>query len=106
MEKVILIILLALNVGISVGQSTDELNKKSKELLDKQDFKTALPLIKQAAEKGHPEAQYNYGVCYQQAIEVPQDDSIANIWFIKSAKQGWKDAQFKIAYSYATARGT
>src|SRR4030095_11829117 len=45
------------------------------------------------------------GVFYRQGIEVPQDDQLANQWFLKSAEQGWKDAQFKIAYSYDTGRG-
>ena len=87
------------------GQSADELNKQSKGFLDKKDFKNAVPLIRQAAEKGNAESQYNYGICYQQGIEVPKSDSIANIWFLKAAQNSWKDAQFKIAYSYSTGRG-
>ena len=90
---------------VSFGQNADELNKKSKNFLDKQDFKNAVPLIRQAAEKGSAEAQYNFGICYQQGVEVPISDSLANIWFLKSAKQDWKDAQYKVAYSYATGRG-
>ena len=82
-----------------------ELNRKSKEFLERQYFKNAVPLIKQAAELGRVEAQYNYGICYQQGIEVPKNDSIANAWFMTAAKQGSKDAQFKMAYSYATGRG-
>lgn len=87
------------------GQTVQELNYQAKEFLTKGDTKNAVPLLKRAAEMGHPEAQYNYGYCYQQGIEVPQSDSIANTWLLKSAKQGWKDAQFKIAYSYASGRG-
>jgi TPR repeat protein len=105
MQKTLLTILTLLTATLSFGQNAEELNKKSKEFLDKQDFKNAIPLIRQAAEKGNAEAQYNYGVSYQQGIEVPQNDSIANTWFLKAAKQGWKDAQFKVAYSYAAGRG-
>jgi uncharacterized protein len=105
MQKTLLTILTLLTAILSFGQSAEELNKKSKVFLDKQDFKSAILLIKQAAEKGNAEAQYNYGVSYQQGIEVQQNDSIANTWFLKAAKQGWKDAQFKVAYSYATGRG-
>jgi uncharacterized protein len=105
MQKTLLTILTLLTATLSFGQNAEELNKKSKEFLDKQDFKNAIPLIRQAAEKGNAEAQYNYGVSYQQGIEVAQNDSIANTWFLKAAKQGWKDAQFKVAYSYATGRG-
>lgn len=105
MQKFISTLYIVFIATISYGQNADDLNKKSKEFLNKQDFKNAVPLIRQAAEKGNAEAQYNYGVCYQQGIEVPKSDSIANTWFLKAANQGWKDAQFKIAYSYATGRG-
>jgi TPR repeat protein len=105
MQKTLLTILTVLIATLSFGQSADELNLKSKEFLVKQDLKNAVPLIKQAAEKGNAEAQYNYGICFQQGVEVPKSDSIANIWFLKAANQGWKNAQFKMAYSYATGRG-
>lgn len=105
MQKTILTILTVFIATLSFGQSAEELNKQAKEFLNKQDFKNAVPLIRQSAEKGSAEAQYNYGICFQQGIEVPKSDSIANIWFLKAANQGWKDAQFKMAYSYATGRG-
>ena len=105
MQKTLLTILAASIVTLSFAQTAEELNKKSKELLEKQDLKNAVPLLKQAAEKGIAEAQYNYGICYQQGVEVLKSDSIANAWFLKAANQGWKDAQFKMAYSFATGRG-
>lgn len=94
-----------LTVSICCGQTADELNKQAKDNLTKGDTKKAVPLLKKASEMGQPEAQYNYGYCFQQGIEVEKNDSIANIWLLKSAKQGWLDAQFKIAYSYASGRG-
>src|SRR4029453_14892042 len=92
-------------VAWSQTETAKDLNKKSQEYILKKDFKNALLLVKKAAMMGNPEAQYNYGVFYRQGIEVPQDDQLANQWFLKSAEQGWKDAQFKIAYSYDTGRG-
>ena len=105
MHRMILISCTLLTATFSFGQNAEELNKRSKEFLDSGNFKKAIPLIKQAAEKGNAEAQYNYGICFQQGVQVSKSDSIANIWFLKSAKQGWKDSQFKLAYSYATGRG-
>jgi uncharacterized protein len=105
MQKTLLTNLAVFIATLSFGQSAEELNKKSKEFLDRQDLKNAVPLIRQAAEKGNAEAQYNYGICFQQGVEVQKSDSLANVWFLKSANQGWKDAQFKMAYSYATGRG-
>ena len=98
-------ILSILTVSICNGQSAEELNKESKDFILKNDFKNAVPLIKKAAEGGNAEAQYNYGVCFQEGDEVTKNDTIANSWFLKSAMQGWKDAEFKIAYSYAAGRG-
>lgn len=105
MQKLLSTIIAGFILLGSFGQSTEELNGKAKEFLAKRDYKNAVLLIKQAAEQGNPEAQYNFGVCYQQGIEVPLSDSLANDWFLKSAKQGWKDAQYKVAYSYARGRG-
>ena len=105
MLRYLLITTYILTSAICFGQTAQELNQKSKELLIKQDFKNAVPLIRQSAEKGDAEAQYNYGICFQQGVEVIKNDSLANKWFLLSAKQGWKDAQFKIAYSYARGRG-
>jgi len=98
-------IILTLTVGLTYGQTADEINQQSKDYLTKNDFKNALPLLEKAANLGHAEAQYNYGICFQQGIEMNKSDSTANIWFTKSAEQGWVDAQFKLAYSYATGRG-
>jgi uncharacterized protein len=75
MKKIFLTLLSAIITTFSFSQNAENLNKKSKEFLDKQDFKNAVPLIKQAAEKGNAEAQYNYGFCFQQGIEVSQNDS-------------------------------
>lgn len=105
MKLFVIAFLLVLTATTALGQTAEELNKKSKEFLSKGDTKNAVPLLKQAAELGNAEAQYNLGYCYQEGIEVPKSDSIANTWLLKSAKQGWLNAQFKIAYSYAVGRG-
>jgi len=89
----------------ALSQNKEELNRQAKELLTKGDCKAALPFLKQAADAGQPEAQYNLGYSYQQGIEVVQDDSIANMWYMKSAKQGFADAEFKLSFSYALGRG-
>ena len=104
--KVLIITFLLSFSFFSFSQSAEELNSQSKEFLDKGDVKSALPLIKKAAELGQPEAQFNYALFFQQGIEVEKNDSIANLWLLKSAEQGSVNAQFKIAYSYAVGRGT
>jgi TPR repeat protein len=105
MQKLTLTVLSFILVTISFAQTAEELNQKSKNLLGIGDLKNAVPLIKQAAEMGNPEAEYNFGICYQQGIEVAMSDSIANLWFLKAAMHGSKNGQFKVAYSYALGRG-
>lgn len=90
---------------LSHAQDAEALNKRSKELIEKGDIKNAVPILKQAAEAGSAEAQYNLGYCYQSGNGVAQSDRTANSWYMRAAKQGYKDAQFKIAYSYALGRG-
>jgi uncharacterized protein len=109
MKKIFIVLIAAICCSPFVlgcqTETANDLNKKSQEYILKKDFKNALPLVRKAATMGNPEAQYNYGVFYQQGIEVSQDEPLANQWFLKSAEQGWKDAQFKIAYGYDTGRG-
>ena len=54
MQKITLTIFTFFSAKLSFGQTAEELNNKSKDLLDKQDFKNAIPLIRQAAEKEVP----------------------------------------------------
>ncbi len=61
MKMVFLLSLVLLSNSLP-AQTADELNRQSKEALNKQDYKKAISLIKLAPEKGNPEAEYNYGV--------------------------------------------
>ena len=105
MNKTILATFFVLITLTTFGQTATEINKKANFFLTNGDIKNAVPLLKKAAEMGHPEAQYNLGYCYQQGNELEKNDSIANTWLLKSAEHGWLNAQFKIAYSYALGRG-
>lgn len=87
------------------AQNGAELNEQAKKLLVKGEVKTALPTLRKAAELGNAEAQYNYGICFQQGIGEAKNDATAHEWFLKSAVQGHKDSQYKVAYSYSTGRG-
>lgn len=103
--KTSLIIILICISFASFGQTIEEINSQSLEYLNKGDIKNAFPLIKKAAEAGHPEAQFNYALFYLEGIEVDKNDSIANNWLLQSAEQGSASSQFKLAYSYAVGRG-
>lgn len=100
-----MLLMLVCVANMCKAQTAAQLNDQSKTLLAKGDMKSALPILKKAAELGSAEAQYNYGICFQQGIGEMQSDVTAHEWFLKSAAQGSKDAQFKVAYSYTIGRG-
>ena len=87
------------------AQTAAELNQQSKLRLGEGNYAEALPLVQKAAEMGSPEAQYNYGVFFQQGVGIEPNDSLALYWFLRAAEQGWADAQFKVSYNYAAGQG-
>lgn len=46
-----------------------------------------------SAELGHPTAQFNVGLMYEQGIGVPQNDQMAAGWYRLAADPGERDAQ-------------
>lgn len=98
----ILFILLGLTV---YGQNADELNQQAKKFIETQQFDKAVPLIKQSAELGNAEAQYNLGYCYQVGVVVEKNQKRAIEWYLKSAEQGFNDALYQLMMSYGNGNG-
>ena len=59
----------------------------------------------QAAEKGHPEAQYNLAVLYASGKGVKRDEAQAARWVSASAGQGYALAQADLGKRFATGNG-
>ena len=55
-----------------------------------------LDTVRQAADQGDAEAQYNLGVIYNNGEGVPKDDAEAVRWFQLAAEQGYAKAQFEL----------
>lgn len=87
------------------SQTANELNEKAKTLIQQRDFTNAVPVLKQAANLGSAESQYNLAICLFEGLGTPKDEKQANEWLLKSANQNYANAQFKLAYSYANGRG-
>lgn len=102
MKKIILTVVIFSSVLICVGQNNKDVIQPSDKYLNRNDLANSIPRLKRAAEAGIAEAQYNYGIYF---LEILKDAKTANEWFLKSAQQGFVNAQFKIAYSYAQGRG-
>jgi TPR repeat protein len=77
----------------------------SKELIKNKEFDKAIPLLRNCSELRNPECQYNFGVCLQYGYGIDKNDSLAFVFYLKAANQGWVDAQYKTSYSYAKGIG-
>ena len=53
----------------------------------------AVKYYKMAAEKGHPQAQYNLGVMFKKGLGAKRNAGTARKWFQKAAAQGLAAAQ-------------
>lgn len=105
MTKTFIILILTLTSINAFGQSAEELNDKSKELIEQQKYNEAIPILKQAAELGSAESQYNLGYCYQSGVGVDQNLEKAIEWYLKSAEQGFNDALYKMMMAYGNGSG-
>src|SRR2546428_550692 len=56
--------------------------------------------LRQEAEQGHVEAQFNLGLMYLDGQGIPQDFTQAAQWFRKVAEQGAAAAQFNLGGMY------
>ncbi len=101
-----LTILFLILVGLTTyGQNADELNQQSKKLIETQQFDQAISLLKQSAELGNSEAQYNIGYCYLAGVGVERNHKKAIEWFLKSAEQGFNDALYQMMMAYGNGEG-
>jgi uncharacterized protein len=70
-----------------------------------QDPQKAAYWYRQAAEKGHAEAQFNLGRLYATGSGVPHDEEQATRWVRASASQGFAPAQARLGMRYAEGNG-
>lgn len=88
-----------------MGQTADELNERSKELLAKQKYAKAWPLLKDAAQLGNPEAQYNLGNAYETGNFIRKSLTTSTEWYAIAAAQGYADAVYKMMLAYRYGLG-
>jgi TPR repeat protein len=105
MNKILTFIFLTIISANSFGQNADELNEKSKKLIQTEEFDKAVPLLKKSAELGVAEAQYNYGVTLEFGYGIEKNIDSAFVWYLKSAEQGWNDGLYKMMMAHANGVG-
>jgi TPR repeat protein len=72
---------------------------------DRQDYATALGLLRPLAEQGAARAQYDMGVMYDNGLGVAQDYAEAAKWYRKAAEAGDLDGQRNLGLMYGLGRG-
>jgi TPR repeat protein len=71
-----------------------------------QDYAEAARLLRQAADKGHAEAQATLGAAYEKGgWGLTQDYAQASTWFRKAADQGYAHAQSNLGVLYLNGQG-
>ena len=69
-------------------------------LMDENRNEEAAKIFKELAEQGNADAQYCFGLCYQDGTGVKKDAAEAVMWWEKAAAQGNADAAFNIGVGY------
>ncbi|SCY99751.1 tetratricopeptide repeat protein [Flavobacterium caeni] len=87
------------------AQSADELNKQSKELIAKQDYKNALPILRKAAEQGSAEAQYNLGYFLSAGVGTNRNVVEGIKWYRLSSENGFNDGHYAMMMAYGNGEG-
>ena len=75
------------------------------EAFQKGDLKTAIPLIRKAAEAGDSAAAMMLGGLYQWGQGVPKNYRIAHTWLSLASDQGWGEAMNNLAMMYRRGTG-
>ena len=75
----------------------ERLWQRSVTLIDRNNYREAIPLLLQAGRLGHAKAQATLGIAYQDGNGVRRDDAAAAHWFQLAVAQGHRAAQYALA---------
>ncbi|KAF9127995.1 hypothetical protein BGW39_005441 [Mortierella sp. 14UC] len=70
-----------------------------------QDSEAAMDWFLQAANRGHPAAQYHVGLLHNGFPGVPKDEDVATAWFLKAANQQHVTSQLILGEKYLLGDG-
>jgi TPR repeat protein len=75
-------------------------------LINRNDYRDAIPLLMQAGKMGHAKAQATLGIAYQDGNEgVRADDRAAAYWFGLAAAQGHRASEYALGGMYEEGEG-
>ncbi len=91
-----------------MAEGTDKapaLVNEAQALMEAGDYEAAVPLLREAAEKGDATGQRLLGNCYFNGLGVEKDEQEAVKYYRLSAEQGNAPAQFNLGLSYENGQG-
>lgn len=102
---VVFVVAIILGIIVFLGMNANIAYKKGLEAQKEHRYDAAFEYFKKAAEKGHPEAQYELGCCYSKPEGTALDNPEAIKWFRKAAEQGHMNAQYGLGRLYQAGAG-
>ena len=103
-------LLLALMIVVGLAMATPAPSRAGPlenaiEAIDREDYQTALKILRPLAGQGLAEAQYHLGVMYEHGEGVLQDYKEAARWYRAAAEQGYALAQTNLGWMYHSGNG-
>jgi TPR repeat protein len=95
----------AMGTAPGAGASSEDLWQRAVALIDRNDYRDAIPLLQQAAKMGHAKAQATLGIAYQDGNGVRADDRAAAYWFGLAAAQGHRASEYALGGMYEEGEG-
>lgn len=92
-------------VTFFVGAACSEPPIPSQAAQEEQSPAAELQALREKAEQGDANAQFNLGVMYANGRGVPQDGAQAAVWWRKAAEQGLAGAQNNLGGMYGSGQG-
>ena len=83
----------------------EALYKEGVRALNEGDIPTGFACFREAAKRGHLNAQFNLALLYMNGQGVEQDDEEAERWFLQAAAQGDADALRLLGVMYGDDKG-
>ena len=85
--------------------SAEDFWQRAVVLMDRNDYRDAIPLLQQAGKMGHPKAQATLGIAYQDGNGVHADNKAAAYWFGLAAAQGHRASEYALGGMYEEGEG-
>jgi TPR repeat protein len=94
-------------IGTAPGPrgSAEELWQRAVALIDRNDYRDAIPLLQQSGKMGHAKAQATLGIAYQDGNGVRADNKAAAYWFGLAAAQGHRASEYALGGMYEEGEG-